>query len=96
MRKPNVGSGGAVKPRFLVGSILLLLGFTIYQIGEVTSLKSEQLIRKAMEAALSPLPTCSMILSDSLLTRILGGAVIFVGVMLCASSLAKNTSHPSG
>ncbi|MBS7622061.1 hypothetical protein KEJ39_00065 [Candidatus Bathyarchaeota archaeon] len=83
-----------MNPRFIIGSIMLLLGFTIYQIGEATSLKDEQLIRNAMEAALSLLPACSGTLSNSLLTRILGGIVIFVGVMLCASSLAKTTDQP--
>lgn len=81
-----------MRPRFLTGSILLLVGFIIYQIGTTLSLKSEQLIRGVLMDTISPLPAGTEIFSNSILTQLMGGIVVFLGIMLCASSIAKTTS----
>jgi hypothetical protein len=77
---------------FLTGSILLFIGFIIYQIGMIMSLKSEELIRGTLTATVSMLPAGTEIFSNSILVQSLGGVIAFIGILLCASSLAKTAS----
>ena len=78
-----------MRPIFLTGSILLFIGFIIYQIGMTMSLKSEELIRGTLTATVSMLPAGTEIFSNSILVQSLGGVIAFIGILLCASSLAK-------
>jgi len=78
-----------VRPIFLTGSILLFIGFIIYQIGMTMSLKSEELIRGTLTATVSMLPAGTEIFSNNILVQSLGGVIAFIGILLCASSLAK-------
>lgn len=77
---------------FLTGSILLFIGFIMYQIGMIMSLKSEELIRGTLTATVSMLPAGTEIFSNSILVQSLGGVIAFIGILLCASSLAKTAS----
>jgi len=81
-----------VRPIFLTGSILLFIGFIIYQIGMTMSLKSEELIRGTLTATVSMLPAGTEIFSNNILVQSLGGVIAFIGILLCASSLAKTAS----
>lgn len=78
-----------MRPIFLTGSILLFIGFIIYQIGMTMNLKSEELIRGTLTATVSMLPAGTEIFSNSILVQSLGGVIAFIGILLCASSLAK-------
>lgn len=78
-----------MRPIFLTGSILLFIGFIIYQIGMTMSLKSEELIRGTLTATVSMLPAGTEIFSNNILVQSLGGVIAFIGILLCASSLAK-------
>ncbi len=78
-----------MKLRFLVGSILLLVGFITYQIGFAMSLKSERLIRETLATAISTLPVDTTVLSNSILTESLGGVIGFIGLLLCVSSIVR-------
>jgi len=91
MPKSNIRSEDAVRPTFLTGSILLFIGFIIYQIGTTMSLKSEELIRGTLTAMVSMLPAGTEIFSNSILAQSLGGIIVFIGILLCASSLTKTT-----